>query len=483
MAKPRAPALAEAIGEACATHSGRLAVADEGESLSYAELDAAAAAIAAALGQRGLQADEPVMVAVSNRARDLAAFLGVWRAGGVVVPVHRRALDATARDLIDRTGCRVVVNARPELETAPALRTGADAVGQSRSAPPPHRPLLEGAALIVFTSGTTGDPKGVVLSHDRYARKLASIDAVLPFDADDRVLLVLQLVFAFAHWVSFLTLSKGGAVLFQEKFDRAGTSAAMAGQRPTKLPVVPTMLRQLLPDAGQTDGPRFSGQFISGGEPLPAALGRTVRTAWPEAGLWDVFGLTETCTSDFIVRADEYDEAAGTIGKPSPGVECRIAEPDGELQIRTPFVMRGYLDAPELTAKAFRDDWFRTGDLGRLRADGRVELIGRAKDLIVRGGNKIAPIEVERALLEHPEVEEALAAGAPDPLRGEAVHVLVVANADATLDPDTLSDWARRHLDGHKRPDRIIVGDRIPVGNTGKADRRALARMIAEGEL
>src|SRR5262249_54019537 len=151
---------------------------------------------------------------------------------------------------------------------------------------------------------------------------------------------------------------------------------------------------------------------------------------------------------------------------------------EGELQIKTPTPMRGYLDAPDLTAAAFDDGWLRTGDLARLRPDGRVELVGRAKDLILRAGNKIAPLELERVLAEHPDVVAVLATGAPDPLKGEQVHLFVVPRDGAGLDQARLLDWARERLDRHKLPDRIHFGRELPVGATGKADRRALRALV-----
>jgi long-chain acyl-CoA synthetase len=226
----------------------------------------------------------------------------------------------------------------------------------------------------------------------------------------------------------------------------------------------------------------YRGTIISGGEVLPITLGRGLRSVWPNAALWDVYGLTETNTSDFVVTPDQYDEAAGTIGRPGPNVAYRIAS-DGELQIRSPYIMRGYLDAPDLTEAAFVDGWFRTGDLARVHEDGLVELVGRIKEIIVRGGNKISPLEVERAFLRHHDILAALATGVRDEIRGEAVHLLVVPQPGAELNEQALLDWAKEHLELYKLPDRIYVGGEIPVGRTGKADRSALTQLVESGAL
>ena len=453
---------------------------DGEESLSYDALLASADAIARELRTHGVSDDEPVLVAISNRARDLAGLLGVWRAGAVAIPVHRASVDASASALAERTGARFVVNARADLPVPAALRGATPVARLDRPAPSP-RPLLDGAALVVFTSGSTGAPKGVVLAHERYAAKLESIDRVARFGERERVLLVLQLTFSYGQWVALLTLLRGGTVYLHERFRADEALFALAQHAITRTAIVPTMARALLQRAPETAAPAFAGIVHCGGETLPAALGRALRRSWPDAALWDGYGLTETNTCDFFLPADEYDRGAGTIGRPAPGIAYRLAEPDGELQIKTPTIMRGYLDDPNQTAAAFADGWFRTGDLAHATADGRVALKGRAKEIINRAGNKISPLEVEAVFLEHPDVGAALAAGAQDAERGEAIHLCVVPRPGAELDLAGLRDWASTRLDRFKLPDHVHVRAELPLGPTGKADRRALRRMIEHG--
>lgn len=221
---------------------------------------------------------------------------------------------------------------------------------------------------------------------------------------------------------------------------------------------------------------------MAGGEVLPAPVARQVAAAWPKARLWDIFGLTETGTCDFFAGPGEWPDAAGSIGRPGPGIEARIAA-DGELQIRTPYGMLGYLDQPELTEASFADGFFRTGDLAAERADGRVALIGRAKEVIIRAGNKISPLEVERIFLEHPDVAAALAAGASDTRTGEGIHLMVVPRPGAAPDAASLRSWAAERLERWKLPDRIHFGAALPTGATGKADRKALRAAVEKGEL
>jgi malonyl-CoA/methylmalonyl-CoA synthetase len=338
--------------------------------------------------------------------------------------------------------------------------------------------MLEDAALVVFTSGSTGEPKGVVHGHGAFAAKLDMIDSMLEFAESDTTLLVLQLTFIFAQWVALLTLLKGGTVVLHERF-RAEPVAAALGQGVTRIALVPTMIRALRPlvDGGRC--PAFSGAVMAGGEPLPAVLGTWLRSAWPQARLCDLYGTTETCACDFFVQADEYDAGVGSIGRPGPGIDFRIAEKDAELQIKSPFVMRGYLDQPELTRAAFADGYFRTGDQARIGTDGRVELVGRLKELVNRGGIKISPLEVERVFAQHPGIIAALAAGVPDPQTGESLVLAVVPRVGVVIDTTELMRWAAPRLDRVKLPSRIIVANELPTGRTGKADRSALREMAA----
>lgn len=368
--------------------------------------------------------------------------------------------------------------------------------------PPPDRPLLEDAALIIFTSGTTGLPKGAVLSHRAFAGKLEAIDTLLRFSPATRTLLVLQITFSFGIWVSLLTLLRGGKLLLRERFSVEDFLPALREHQATAFALVPTMLRAYLArlpaapddpdDPGRAEEAEWarSGtveQVLLGGENLGAPLGERLRALFPAARMVDIYGLTETSTSDFFLLPADQPRHLGCIGRTSPGVEYRIVGDDdrpapagapGELQIRTPYIMNGYLDAPRLTAEAFRDGYFRTGDLAREKEEGLVELVGRSKEMISRGGAKVAPLEIEQVLCGHPRVAEALATGIPDPLLGERIHVMIVPLAGCQVDESELRAWASQRLENFKRPDAYHFGGELPVGRTGKADRGALQKLL-----
>ena len=457
------------------------ALDDLSGTLTYRALSQTAHNVERALRNERLVADEPVLVPVANEARDAAALIGVWLAGGVAVPVARHA-PASAIELVRAaTGARFsITNAADEL------------VHRVADHAPPHRALLGGAALIVFTSGSTGRPKGVVLSHRAFAGKLEAIDSILGFTPRTRTLLVLQISFVFGMWVLLLTLLKGGTVAMHARFEPLHALAALKDERISDVALVPTMLRKFLALDESTSAPLIAAstleRILTGGEPFGRMLSTRLQRLMPDVRVVDIYGLTETCSSDFFLTAEEREAFAETIGRPGPGVRFRIADDQGrelptniagELQIRTPFAMSGYLDDPDHTRAAFADGYFRTGDLARARPDGRIELAGRIKDLIYRGGAKVSPLELDHILAQHPAVAAALTTGVPDPIMGERIHALVVPRPNAAIDEKELREWIAGRIEKFKWPDVYHFGAELPAGRTGKVDRNALREQVA----
>jgi long-chain acyl-CoA synthetase len=492
--------LGGAILAAARDHPAAAALVGEDFTLSYGALAARAETLATTLGAAGLTPDEPVAVMVSNRPLDLVAFLGVWRAGGVVVPIHRSNPAAVTVQHVSATGARVIVDTERAPVTEPGWRAAGDLRIADRPAPV-RRVILARAALIIFTSGSTGAPKGAVLSHRALGGKLDAIDSLLAFGAGERTLLVLNITFSFGIWVSLLTLKKGGTLVMHGRFAPRAFCATLAAERITRVGVVPTMMRAMLAEAASADLAAALGavnrenalrQILIGGESLGTALAAELMSRFPRARLIDIYGLTETATSDFFLFPEDYPAYAGCIGRASPNVAFRIADAAGralppgevgELQIRTPYVMNGYLDAPELTQRAFADGWFCTGDMARVRDRDVVELAGRAKELISRGGNKVSPLEIEQVFAAHPDVAAAMASGVADPILGERIHLLVVAKPGRTCSAAALREFGVPRLAKFKQPDVFHFAAELPLGRTGKADRGALRRLIESGEL
>jgi long-chain acyl-CoA synthetase len=479
-----APRLDTLLAAACARFAAREAL----PGLGYGDFLDRASGVRQELARADLARNEPLHVRVSNHPHDLVAFFGAWLAGAVVVPVHRSSPAPAAAQIAARTLARFEWDA---LASAPLERIAADA--------PPARPILEGAALVVFTSGSSGAPKGAVLSHRAFAGKLGAIQQMLAFREDERTLLVLNITFSFGIWVALLTLLHGGRLLPVEKFVPDAFLELLRAEAITRVGVVPTMMRALILDQPPEALARAGGALAAagtlrsvmiGGESLGKGLGETLRALLAPAELIDIYGLTETSTCDFFLMPRDAARYAGCIGRPSPGVRFRIRGDGGadvvpgavgELCIASPFLMNGYLGQPELNP-VDAEGWLATGDLARERDPGVLEIAGRKKELIVRGGNKIAPQEIEFALSAHPKVAAALAVGRPDARLGQRIHALVVPR-DPSLTAEELRAFLRQQLDKFKQPDVFYFSRELPAGRTGKADRGRFAAMLEAGEL
>lgn len=478
--------LGDALQGACEIFGDAIASSSGEYTLTYRRFAVQARLVAHALRSASLRSNEPVHVTVSNHPLDLAALLGVWLAGGVAVPVHRTTPATVVSKVRDKTQARFLVDMKSP---------GDDAVGLSviGSAAPPDRPLLNGAAFIIFTSGSTGIPKGVVVSHDSFHGKIEQIDSLLKFEAQDRTLLVLNITFSFGLWLSLLTLLRGGTLVMQEKFDPGMFLQTLIDDRITRVGMVPTMMRvlfsnpQLVSRIDEVVKQNALQQILIGGESLGQSLAVAIRQRFSGTQLIDIYGLTETSTCDFFSFPDDYAQYPGCIGRPSPNVQFRIVDGGGavidsdavgELQIRSPYLMNGYLDEAELTSAAFSGGWFKTGDLARTIDHAVVELMGRSKELISRGGNKVTPGEIEQLLCSHPDIAAAMAVGVADAVLGERIHVLIVPRADTSADLPALKKFLENKLEKFKQPDAYYLALELPLGRTGKADRGQFKSMI-----
>ncbi len=466
-------ALAEILREALKP-AGHAVASTSGETQQGNSLLMLAERVRHALAARHVAPNEPVHVSIGNRPSDLGALLGIWQAGAVAVPIHALAAASTIARVQRISRARFLLDG-----------DRLDVIGET---PPPDRALLRDAALVIFTSGSTGEPKGVVIGHRRLADKLVVLDRLLDIAPTDVVLSPLQLVFIFGLWVSLLTLMKGARLILVPKFNAEAMACGLA--EATVLAGVPSMFRTLLtyPQIAipQVTAPKLRAMF-SGGEVLAPALAHAMARFAP-AAIHDLYGLTETGSCDFHLGPAGQPRGFGTIGHPTERVVFRIASggravaasETGELQIRTPFGMLGYLDGTALTEASFEDGYFKTGDLARRTADGAVALIGRANDIISRGGNKIAPLEIDNLLAEHPEIAAALCAGVADERLGEVIHAVIVTRAGAHLDTSELRDWLLARTERFKVPDVFHFRDALPSGSSGKADRRAVAQLASQ---
>jgi long-chain acyl-CoA synthetase len=348
---------------------------------------------------------------------------------------------------------------------------------------PAPRPDSSALALLIYTSGTTGVPKGVMLDH-------ANIDAMadmgrqaLDIGPTDRCLLILPLFHVNGIVVSVLMpLLAGASVVIADRFTPNTFFDVVEHHRPTYFSAVPTIYTMLaaLPDdvTPDTSSLRFA---ICGAAPAPAELPARFETRYGFP-LIEGYGLSEgTCAS--TINPVAGPRRAGTVGIPFPGQEIRIVDEndaevpsgvDGEVVVRGPNVMRGYLGRPDDTARVVVDGWLHTGDVGHLDTDGYLSLVGRSKDMIIRGGENIYPKEIEDVLTGDPSVLEAAVIGVPDDKWGEVVVAYVQPRPGRTVDPGVLKARCANSLTGYKRPTSLIVLEAIPKNAVGKIDKAAL---------
>jgi long-chain acyl-CoA synthetase len=348
-------------------------------------------------------------------------------------------------------------------------------------------------ALLQYTGGTTGTPKGAMLTHQNLSANARQIAAVDPrAGARDVIMGVLPLFHVFANaCVLNRTVANGGCIAMLPRFDAGQALKTLQRVKATAMPGVPTMYQALLdhPDLAKTD---FTSLriCISGGAPLPTPVKQRFEAA-TDARLVEGYGLTETSG---VVSTNPYEgsDRPGTIGQPLPATRIRLLDKEdpaqdaaagepGELAIQGPQIMHGYWNRPEAAAAAFasRSDglWLRTGDIAVIDDEGYIRIVDRSKDMIAVGGFKVFPSQVEAVLLQHPAVKEALVIGVADPYRGESPRAYVTLREPAT--GEELKDWLNSRIGKHERVDGVVIRTALPKTMIGKLDRKALREMVA----
>ena len=451
------------------THAGRVALAWDGGTLDYAELDGRAGALARELHARGVQPGDRVAVAIPNRWQFVVAVLGALKAGATVAPLDPRLKRDERAAILADLAPRLVVEDVGSDETT------------WKSAEP------HGAALVLYTSGSTGRPKGAVLSHAAVAFALRSwAEAVMALTPDDVVLAALPLSHSYGLNGALLApLLAGSTVRLVERFTADGVAELFVRGEATVFPGVATMFRRLL-DLGAFRGGPTLRLALSGAAPCPWELARDFR-ARTGVRMLRGYGMTELFRPISYLAADAEDRP-DAIGRAVPGVELRIVDDSGrpleadslgELLIRTPAALDGYLGAPRETNAALEGGWFHTGDLASMTADGWVCITGRKRERILRGGYSIFPPEVERVLLDHPDVAEAAVVGVPHAELGEEVAAFVALRPGARTNADDLTAYCRDRLAAFKYPRRVTLLDALPRSATGKVLKAELTRVSA----
>jgi malonyl-CoA/methylmalonyl-CoA synthetase len=477
---PLFPALADA--------SDNPALGFPGRTVTYAELDAATYRVATAVMNH-----ERVAVIAEPTLETAIAVVGALRAGTAIVPINPRSGSSELEHILSdaRPEALLVGPGTPVSQAFSGLRI-VDVSDDTKIMPLPgigHGGTGDHPALIVYTSGTTGPPKGAVLPQRAIASNLDGLAQVWEWTATDVVAHALPLFHVHGLVLGILgPLRRGGQALHLGRFAPEAVRDALAGEA-TMLFGVPTMYRRLA-DAAQDDPAlaaalRRARLLVSGSAALPAAEHARLQRLTGR-GVVERYGMTETLMNTAIAAG--APPAPGTVGPAVPGVQVRLVDDDGveidssageeaigEVRVRGPNLFLGYLNRPEATAEALRDGWFATGDMGVWTAEGNLRLVGRrATDLIKSGGYKIGAGEIEAALREHPAIEDAAVTGEPDDDLGERVVAWVMLRDDATAEPQELIDHVAGTLAPHKRPRVVHFLHDLPRNELGKVQKKRL---------
>ena len=489
----------------------RTALIFHDQHIKYAEVDREIERAAAGFASLGIKPGDRVAVLVHNVPHFVYAYHGLLRAGAVMIPLNTMYTSEEVSYILSDSDARAVVVAEPFAATVEGLRytlpmlehvivagsqapigtmTWEQMLGRSGEAPA-VTPGDDDLAVIAYTSGTTGKPKGAMLTHGNLAANLDQMAEApqLAEGADDVVLLALPMFHIYAlNVILGLTLREGAAAVLMERFDALASLDAVEKHRVTILFGAPPMFIAWLNTPGVDRYDLSSVRLaVSGAAPLPGQVLEDFRRRLGVT-IWEGYGLTETAPA---VTSNAMGDRAkpGSIGKPLPGVEVRIVDTSGEdvedgdpgeILVRGPNVFKGYWRQQEASDEAIREGWFRTGDVGYADEDGYIFLVDRKKDLIIVSGFNVYPREVEDALYRHPKVADAAVIGVPNPYTGEGVKAFVVLKPGESATEEDIVDFCRRYLARFKCPGVVEFVKELPTLPTGKVLKRALREQTAE---
>ena len=522
MTTPAWPSIPAMLDSTAARFADRVAVRDGGDGadgapgLSYAALGRDAQAFGAALVEAGVGPGDRVAIWCGNCTEWIIAALGLFAAGAVLVPVNTRFKGTEAAVILSRSGARVLVTVTDFLGTdyvamlegagvdLPALQTMVIARGPASgravawddfvgTATPASLAEVRrrSAALgpddpsdILFTSGTTGVPKGVIMTHGRTLTVATDWVAMTGLSAGDVYLQVNPYFHMFGLKAGILASVVSGATMLPEPvFDVDRVLARVDAERVTVLPGPPTLYQSILDHHDRTQHDLSTLRVaVTGAADIPVELIRRVHDELPFSEIVTGYGLTEGGTACATSADDDAEAIATTVGRPRPGFEVRIvgegghdveAGEAGEVLLRGGSIMAGYLDDPAETAKVLSaEGWLRTGDLGVLDEAGRLRIVGRVKDMFIVGGFNAYPAEIENALLRHPAVRQAAVIGIPDQRLGEVGMAFVVVSGDVS--GEDIIGWSRNEMANYKVPRVVEIVDDLPLNATGKVMKETL---------
>jgi long-chain acyl-CoA synthetase len=490
--------LASLLTDSAARQPERTAIKLDDVELTYAQLDGATAHLAGMLAQHGFQPGDRVGVMLPNVPHFPIVYYGILRAGGVVVPMNVLLKEREVAFYLGDSGARLVFawadfgeEARPGAAAAGAELIEVDPlgfvqlVGAAEARPEVAEVSDEDTAVILYTSGTTGKPKGAELTHANLAGNATTqVETLGEFTPDDVILGALPLFHSFGQTAAMNAgVLAGSCLTLLPRFDPIKALQIMERDRVTVFMGVPTMYSALLavPTEARPDTSSLR-LCVSGGASLPVEVLRAFEGQYGSAIL-EGYGLSETSPIASFNHPGR-ERKAGSIGTPIRDVQMKVFDEQdselpqgevGEIVIRGPNVMKGYWNRPDATAEAMRGGWFHTGDLAKVDEDGYFFIVDRKKDMIIRGGYNVYPREIEEVLYEHQAVAEAAVLAVPHAELGEEVGAAVALKAGAEASPEELQAFVKERVAAYKYPRHVWLVDELPKGPTGKILKREIA--------
>ncbi len=515
--------LPDLVAKSAHRFGDRAAIRDGGTSISFTRLAEYCARTGAGFKSLGVTRGDLVALWAPNRWEWIVAAVGIQAAGGAIVPLSTRARGAEVTDILARSGAQILVLVdeflgtqyssllEPYYADIPTLRTlvvlgdafehpsldvvrwesligvPTGSVGTSWSIAEP-----DDLADVMFTSGTTGRPKGVMLSHRQTIDTYTACGATLGIIPGDKFLIVNPFFHSFGYKAGWVVCLLYGATIYpMAQFDPRAALQLVSREGITVFPGTPTLYYSLLQIPSHERADLSSLRVaMTGGAPIPGSLVRRMLDELNFASVHTAYGLTESSALVTMSHADDpMDVITSTVGSAIPGVQVQIRdemgnvlppEQDGEIVVRGPNVMSGYFRDPGGTAASIDSDgWLRTGDLGRVRADGNLVVTDRLKDMFICGGFNCYPAEIENLLLAHPMIDQVAVVGVSDQRMGEVAAAFVMPAGDAELDTGDLTEWARSAMSNYKVPRHWIMVSELPTTASGKVKRAELRRRLS----
>ncbi len=489
--------LAAHLTRTAAEHGGRPALLLGEAITTYAELDQASALVAGLLRARGVQPGDRVGIMLPNVPEFAVVYYGTLRAGAVVVPMNPLLKSREVGYYLGDSGAKLMFGWHGAAAEAHQGAAGAEVIevdpasfggliGAAEPSPEVADRAGDDTAVILYTSGTTGQPKGAELTHASLSTNTEVMKTdLVQLTPDDVIFGGLPLFHSFGQTCTLNTaVASGASLALLPRFDPAQALQIIAGHRATVFAGVPTMFSALLgvPDIASHDVSALR-VCVSGGAAMPVEVLREFERVYG-CKILEGYGLSETSPVASFNHPDA-ERKPGSIGTPIHGVQMRLVDDDGndvppgepgEIAIRGHNVMKGYWQRPAETAAAIPDGWFRTGDIATVDADGYFFIVDRKKDLIIRGGYNVYPREIEEVLYEHPQVAQAAVVGMPHPQLGEEVAAAVALKPGSTVTATELREFVKGQVAAYKYPREVWLFDALPLGPTGKILKREIKR-------